>query len=196
MFKFKNRKSGSNSYMIFNKNEYYLFIFCIYQYFNLINSKKMEFRRIVNLDMREMDEVALEKSWEWLNDPEIKRLTITPDFSKDEQKKWFESIKNRKDYWITVGWHNGEPIVIGGLKNIGEKDAEIFGYIGNKEYWGKGVAVDVMNMIHEYARSLGLESIYSKMLKENRNSIRLHNRFGYKYEKDIEGERIMMRLAL
>jgi RimJ/RimL family protein N-acetyltransferase len=142
MFKFKNRKSGSNSYMIFNKNEYYLFIFCIYQYFNLINSKKMEFRRIVNLDMREMDEVALEKSWEWLNDPEIKRLTITPDFSKDEQKKWFESIKNRKDYWITVGWHNGEPIVIGGLKNIGEKDAEIFGYIGNKEYWGKGVAVD------------------------------------------------------
>jgi RimJ/RimL family protein N-acetyltransferase len=51
-------------------------------------------------------------------------------------------------------------------------------------------------MIHEYARSLGLESIYSKMLKENRNSIRLHNRFGYKYEKDIEGESIMMRLAL
>lgn len=156
----------------------------------------MEFRRIIDIDIREMDETALEKSWEWLNDPEIKRLTITPDFSKESQRKWFESIKNRSDYWVIAGWHNGEPIVIAGLKHINGKDAEIFGYIGNKDYWGKAVAADVMSKIHEHGKSIGLESIYSTMLKDNRNSIRLHTRFGYKLEKELDEERIIMRIPL
>ena len=34
----------------------------------------------------------LELSWKWLNDPEIKVLTNTPDFSLDQQLKWFNSL--------------------------------------------------------------------------------------------------------
>ncbi len=156
----------------------------------------MEFRRIIELEIKEMDEVALEKSWEWLNDPEIKRLTITPDFDRESQRKWYESLKTRTDYWVIVGWHNDQPIVIGGLKSINEKDAELFGYVGDKRYWGKAVAADVMSRIHDHGKSLGLESIYTILLKENRNSFRLNTRFGYKFEKNLDDERIMMRLLL
>lgn len=156
----------------------------------------MEFRRIIDLEIREMDEVALEKSWEWLNDPEMKRLTITPDFDKQSQRKWYESLKSRTDYWIIVGWYEDQPIAIGGLKSINGKDAELFGYVGDKCFWGKGVAVDMMDKIHKHGKLIGLESIYTILLKENIRSFKLNSRFGYKFEKDLDEERMMMRLQL
>lgn len=156
----------------------------------------MEFRRIIDLEIKEMDEVALEKSREWLNDPEIKELTMTPDFDEQSQKEWFKNLKTRTDYYIIVGWHEGQPISVGGLKHINGKDAELYGYIGDKRYWGKAVAVDMMNTIHEYGKSIGLESIYSIQLKNNLSSIKLNTRFGYKYEKDLDENRQMMRLQL
>ena len=60
----------------------------------------MEFRRIIEVHHEEFDEIALKKSWVWLNDPEIKSLTITPDLEKENQRRWFESLKSRKDYFV------------------------------------------------------------------------------------------------
>ena len=37
----------------------------------------------------EYNEIFLEKSWEWLNNKEIKYLTCTPDFTKEQQKNGF-----------------------------------------------------------------------------------------------------------
>ena len=156
----------------------------------------MDFRRIVELEIKEMDEVALEKSWEWLNDPEMKRLTDTPDFDKQSQREWYNSLKTRTDYWIIVGWHNGKPIAVGGLKKINGKDAELYGYVGDKYYEGKGVAIDMMDRIHQHGKEIGLESIYTIQLKSNVRSIKLNTRFGYKFEKDLDDERQMMRLQL
>ena len=37
------------------------------------------------LSFGRFDEIFLEKSWHWLRDPEIKWLTMTPDFTREEQ---------------------------------------------------------------------------------------------------------------
>ena len=87
----------------------------------------------------EYNEIFLEKSWEWLNNKEIKYLTCTPDFTKEQQKKWFLSLKDKKDYFIKGVLYNDTPIGVVGLKNITNTNGEYWGYIGEKEYWNKGI---------------------------------------------------------
>ena len=48
----------------------------------------------------EFDHAFLRKSYEWLNDSEIKEMTNTPDFSPEEQKKWYESLKTNHNYLV------------------------------------------------------------------------------------------------
>lgn len=147
------------------------------------------------IEFREFDLEALEKSWEWLNDPQIKELTITPDFDKESQRKWFESLKNKTDYFISTMVHNGNPIGVTGIKRITETDGEFFGYIGEKEYWGKKVGVQMMNYLIDYAISRNLKSIYGIMLKTNSRIYGLCRNFGFDVEKDIDDKTIMMRLS-
>src|ERR1700693_267126 len=40
----------------------------------------------------EYDREYLEKSWQWLRDEEIARLTLTPAFSRQQQAAWFDSL--------------------------------------------------------------------------------------------------------
>lgn len=97
----------------------------------------MEFRSIIDIHVREYDRIMLEKSWEWLNDPEIKQLTLTPEMKKESQDEWFQNLRNRKDYFIVGVWRNDEPIGVVGIKNIASSDGELFGYIGEKNTGAK-----------------------------------------------------------
>ena len=157
----------------------------------------MELRRIIEVDHKEFDEVALEKSWEWLQDPELKRLTMAPDIDKESQRRWFENLKTRKDYYVFCSWQGDKPIGVGGLKHITEKDAELFGYIGDKYYRGKGVVADMMDFCLGVAKNVfKLESVYTILLKNNTAAFKINKRYGYEFEKDIDDNRMMMRLYL
>ena len=90
----------------------------------------MEYRKLIDVEFREFDREALEKSWKWLNDPQLKSLTMTPDFDQESQEKWFESLKTRTDYYLKAGWYNGVPIAVHGLKHITGTDGEVVGQDG------------------------------------------------------------------
>ena len=154
----------------------------------------MEYRKLVEVEFREFDREALQKSWEWLNDPQLKSLTMTPDFDQESQERWFESLKTRTDYYLRAGWYQGVPVSVYGLKHITDKDGEVFGYIGEKELWGKTVAIQMMLDVIDYARSRNLESIYCITLKENKRTYRLCSRFGFVTEQEVGEDAIMMRL--
>ncbi|HIF9507228.1 TPA: GNAT family N-acetyltransferase [Photobacterium damselae] len=89
----------------------------------------------------------LDLSWKWLNDPEIKKMTMTPDFTKVEQLDFFEKLPFRDNYKIWGVQYNDEKIGVIGLKNISEIDMEYFGYIGVKKYWGKGISKQIFEFI-------------------------------------------------
>ena len=89
------------------------------------------------IDFVEYDTTFLNLSWDWLNDPEIKFLTDTPDFSRDQQLSWFEGLKNRSDYKVWGIRIGAERIGVCGLKNITNSSAEYFGYIADKSFWAK-----------------------------------------------------------
>lgn len=143
----------------------------------------------------EYNEIFLEKSWEWLNNKEIKYLTCTPDFTKEQQKKWFLSLKDKKDYFIKGVLYNDTPIGVVGLKNITNTNGEYWGYIGEKEYWNKGIGKDFINYISRYSYILNLKEIYLKVIKNNPRAIKLYQKMGFK-EFLKENDLIYMKLDL
>jgi len=138
------------------------------------------------------DEGFLECSWKWLNDPEIKTLTMTPDFSKVDQIKFFKSISSREDYKIWGLLLNGvRKVGACGLKNICENSAEYWGYIGEKDIWGKGIGCQMMSLVNAQAHDMGLQSLYLKVSRGNLRAIALYTKYGYQIESEDDLVRFM-----
>lgn len=156
----------------------------------------MEYRKIIDIEFREFNREVLEKTWEWLNDPVMRELTVAANFDKEAQEKWFQSIQGRDDYYIRSVWRDNEPIAVFGIKHITGVDGEIWGYIGEKRYWGKAVGVNMLCYLLEQAKSMGLQSVYAKLLKKNLNSFKLLKRFGSEIEEELDDDMIKMRLKL
>lgn len=149
--------------------------------------------KIDNIHFEEFNREVFEKSQVWLNDPEIKRLTNTPDTDLASKEKWFKGLKERDDYYIRATYSGETPIGVVGLKHINSTDAELFLYIGEKEYWGKGIGNEMIKYVLNHGQTLGLSSLYALVLKENINSYKLFTRNGFKYEKDTDDHIILVR---
>ena len=121
----------------------------------------------------------LELSWKWLNDPEIKALTNTPDFSLDQQLKWFNSLALKQNYFIKGIEFLNIGIGVCGLKNITQSDAEYWGYIGDKQYWRKGIGSLILLEMEKQAKDFGVMSVWLNVLINNKNAIQLYRKNGY-----------------
>ncbi len=139
--------------------------------------------------------IFLNQSWIWLNDREVKELTNTPDFTKEQQEDFYHSLKNKEDYFIKGIEYNKKPIGACGLKRITGEDAEYWGYIGEKEYWGKGLGKYILDYAVDYAKKIGLSSLYLDVVKQNKRAIGLYERMGFLIEKETDSS-IRMRLIL
>jgi RimJ/RimL family protein N-acetyltransferase len=130
--------------------------------------------------------VFLNKSWEWLNEPEIKALTMTPDFTKEEQLKFYKQLANKQDYWIKGIIEEDIPIGAMGLKHINTHNAEYWGYIGEKKYWGKMIGVYMLQQAILKAKELGLNQIYLIVHSNNTRAKKLYIKMGF--QLSIAGE--------
>ena len=122
----------------------------------------------------------LDRSWDWLNDPEIKALTMTPDFTREDQLAFFESLAGRTDYHIWgVEAPDGTPIGAGGIKNIAGDTGEYWCYIGERDWWGRGIGRQILDRCEEKASELGLRHLYMKASAANDRSIGLYAKMGF-----------------
>lgn len=137
----------------------------------------------------------LDHSYEWLHDDEIRRLTDTPVFNREDQIKWFENLPVRDQYLIWGIEFNSIPIGACGLKNITDLDCEYWGYIGEKDYWGLGLGKEMIFLLEKKAVELGKKSIWLKVIKENKRAILLYSNNGFSIESD-EGIFFRMRKQL
>lgn len=141
------------------------------------------------------DEVFLEYSWLWLNEPEVKALTNSPDFTKEEQSIWYNKLNTLLNYKIWGVKFYDKPIGACGLKNITNNDCEYWGYIGDKRMWGKGYGKIIVAEMVSLAIELGLESVWLQVTKVNLRAINLYIRNGFEIEKE-DGTEYIMRLRL
>lgn len=122
----------------------------------------------------------LDRSWAWLRDSEIKSLTMTPDFDRESQQRFFESLPDRHDYRIWgVTLVDGRPIGAAGLKHIDGRKAEYWGYIGEKDCWGQGLGGHLLGAIENQARSLGVRSLTLTVTAQNHRAVTLYRRSGF-----------------
>lgn len=127
----------------------------------------------------EYDKAFLNKSWDWLNDPEIKELTLTSDFTRSEQLQFFQSIPNRNDFKIWGVKYGNTPIGVVGLKNITSNDAEYFGYIGEKNYWGLGLFKYLLEHIVDKCITMRVSNLYLHVTLSNERAIKAYNKNGF-----------------
>lgn len=139
------------------------------------------------LTFTRFDERFLGKSWEWLNDTEIKRLTMTPDFTQEAQARWFAGLPAKKDYLIWGLLCESTPIGVAGLKRITERDAEYWGYIGERDYWGAGLGKEIMRFVLARARELGLSELYLKVGVDNQRALALYTKTGFRLVSENDG---------
>lgn len=149
----------------------------------------------MEIQVVDYDEVFLNHSWVWLNDREIKTLTNTPDFTIEDQLRWYEGLIKKNDYLLWGIVADSKPIGVCGLKNITQDDCEYWGYIGEKGYWGLGIGKVMMSVVEEKATSLDLKSIWLKVLEDNKRAITLYEKTGYRVDKK-EDSLIYMRKEL
>lgn len=140
----------------------------------------------MKIQFPEFDRVFLTLSCKWLSDSTIKYLTQTPDITKENQEKWFASIRDKDDYYIRGITVDDKPIGACGLKHITSEAGEYWGYIGERDFWGKGIGGRMMAFIEEYAKTLGLRQIYLQVLNDNERAVRLYAKNGYEAVSEEE----------
>ncbi len=136
----------------------------------------------------------LDLSWQWLNDPEIKRLTMTPDFTREQQEAFFTGLPKREDYFITGMSYRNEPIGACGLRRIDREksEAEYFAYIGDKSLWSKRLGVPIFQFVLAAAQERGLRTVYTLMNPENERSINFFKGNGFEWVGEQENGAIRM----
>lgn len=145
------------------------------------------------ITFEKFDEEYLNLSWNWLNDSEIKKLTMTPDMSKDSQLKWFNNIDKMNNYLIYGIAFDGKKIGAVGLKNIEDNiSAEYWGYIGDKNYWGRKLGPIIIMEMTKIALDIGIYRLYLKVGKDNERAKRLYESQGFLRHQITEDGVILM----
>lgn len=133
------------------------------------------FVRLVPFDRKYLDH-----SWHWLNDPEIKGPTMTPDFTREDQEAFFETLPQRENYHIWgIESIEGEPLGAVGLKHVAGVRAEFWCYIGERSWWGRGIGGDALRLSEVEARKLGLKELTMVATSDNSRSLNAYRRAGF-----------------
>lgn len=110
----------------------------------------------------------------WDMDPEIQAHMPEPKNEPQDISAQYEYIKeceNDEDgYYWSIDAKDGTTIGTVSLFEINphHKTADLGIVIGDKEYWGKGVATEVINTVKEYAfNTLVIERISAEVEEEN-----------------------------
>lgn len=143
------------------------------------------------LKLVEYDISYLKKSGHWLSDPVIAELTMARSFTEKEQMDFYLSLATRKDYIIKGVEYLNQPIGAVGIKNINSAKGEYWGYIGEKQYWGKKLGGEMIRLISNVAKENSISYLYLYVHEMNLRAINLYKRQGF-IEKSSENDLIFM----
>ena len=133
----------------------------------------------------------------WRNDPEVFKYTgntYKNEILLETELQWIRSvIKNKNEYRCAI---EVDELYVGNiyLTDIDEQSAQYHIFIGNKDYWGKGVAKSASILMLDYAFSnLRLKKVYLSVHFENKNALYLYKKLGF-IEVDRKDDFIEMEI--
>lgn len=139
----------------------------------------------MKITYRPLEESDLADRVRWFNDPEVGQY-IGSDFrdgtTLKKQREWYQKNlgnKNRKTFVILA---DGKPVGNVALLKINKinRNAGIFIAIGDKKYWGCGIAKQALQFIINYGfKKLKLHKIWLHVYELNQKAIGLYKKFGF-----------------
>lgn len=139
----------------------------------------------MNIKIRPLKLADADISFNWRNDPYIWEFTgRKPDrqITLDIEREWLTSVlqeKNSARFAIMA-----DDVYVGNIQitNIIQGvEGEYHIFIGEKEYWGKGIATIATNQIISFAKTvLKLQRIYLKVNPKNIAAIKVYLKCGFK----------------
>ena len=152
----------------------------------------------MNVTIRPLVEEDAYTSVKWRNDPEVFKFTgntYKHEITIGNELEWIRKvIANTNDYRCAI---LVDEVYVGNiyLTDIQEGKAHYHIFIGNKNYWGKGVAKKASLLILDYAvKVLNLKEIFLRVRKKNTSAYNLYLRLGFK-DVMIDGDWTLMRLS-
>src|SRR5208337_661875 len=106
----------------------------------------------MKVEIRALKEDDAEVSWRWRNDPVVWELTRSrPDryITVDIEREWIRSVQARKNERRFAICLPPEEKYIGNtyLTDITKSKAQLHIFIGERMFWGKGVAANVNKLM-------------------------------------------------
>jgi glycosyltransferase involved in cell wall biosynthesis/RimJ/RimL family protein N-acetyltransferase len=131
-------------------------------------------------------------SWKWRNDPKIWELTGSKPNKKithEIEHDWIQKVladKTTKRFAILV-----DDVYVGNIQLtdiIEYNTAQYHVFIGDTNYWGKGVAKLATCQILYYAKEvLGLKNVFLKVRNENVSAINVYTKNGFTRVSEDDG---------
>ena len=122
---------------------------------------------------------------------------IEPLYELEKEKEFVRNYINNMyrffEYgmWLVYSKDTGRLVGRMGIENrsIAGENVQEIGYLTGKPYQNMGIAYEVCSAIKEYAKEeLGIDKLYSCIDKNNKPSISLIHKLGFKvYAQDIDG---------
>ena len=135
------------------------------------------------MTIRKLNIKDARKSYKWRNDKEVFKYTgntYNNYISYEVELEWIRRvIRNANEYRCAIEV-NGVYVGNIYLTDIDGESAEYHIFIGEKEYWGMGVAKEASRQILKYGfEERGLKSIYLQVRENNVRAIRLYEKLGF-----------------
>jgi len=99
------------------------------------------------------------------------------------KKEWFPEVRDEKNIWFEI-WHKEDQIPIGlvgffQISNI-HRRAEIGIFIGEPEYWGKGIGAEAIRLTLDYGfDTLNYRKIVAGVNAPNTRSLGMCKKCGF-----------------
>ena len=123
----------------------------------------------------------------WLNDPEVNAYLETRSITLPELRDYItEKFESETAIFFGIFWkETGKHIGNVKLEPIDSKKgtATMGLLIGDKDYWGKGVGTDAVNLVTDFAfEDLGLREVHLGVIAVHASAIRVYEKCGYRID--------------
>jgi diamine N-acetyltransferase len=153
----------------------------------------------MKVEIRLLQELDAHTSVKWRNDPEVWKLTGSrPDkkVTLEEELQWIRRVmadsSSRRFAILAGGTYIGNIY----LTDIKDGEAEYHIFLGDKAYWGKGIAKTASKMLLNYAKdTLLLHTVVLSVRKANTAAIALYSKLGFR-EADEDSDFLYMEFNL
>lgn len=140
--------------------------------------------KIVNhLDIRKVSEGDRDILLEWRNNPLVYKYALNPNpVLIENHNRWFDKILSNKDCFFYMGLLDGHRC--GSVRyDIIEKNAVEVSISICPEFWGKGIAFELMKMAElRLKNESSIDTIYATVLPENTASMKLFMKSDFQYD--------------